>query len=88
MISMIYIGIIRSFLHSEGYEFKGWSMTEGSSKIDFGLTLYDPETSRGGSQSACEYYGQGPFLTSLSLMADLRRVSPHETLYAVWEPIV
>ncbi len=73
--------------YRKGYEFKGWSTTEGSNEVDFGLSLYDPKTSPGPYGDKCERYGQGPFLTSLSLMREVRLVKAHQPLYAVWEPI-
>ena len=71
----------------EGYEFKGWSKTEGSKEVDFVPEPYDPEKGWGLGAEIFSWLGIEPYLTSLGSFGEMRRLEPHETLYAVWEPI-
>ena len=69
-----------------GYTFKGWSLEEGSSEVEFGVTMFDPTT-----VAKLQYYEgdhmfmQEPYLCSLSTVGDWLRFTPDQTLYAVWE---
>lgn len=76
----------------DGYEFKGWSMTEGSDTVDFAAWLFDPYSADNayfgyfdGIEDA-RYYN-APYMASLSTAEEMIRITPYMPLFAVWEPI-
>ena len=70
----------------EGYTFKGWSLEEGSSEVEFGVTMFDPTTVPELQEAAGRNkFMQEPYLCSLSTVGDWLRFTPNQTLYAVWE---
>ncbi len=69
-----------------GYTFKGWSLEEGSSEVEFGVTMFDPTTVPELQEAAGRNkFMQEPYLCSLSTVGDWLRFTPDQTLYAVWE---
>ncbi len=66
----------------EGYTFKGWSLEEGSSEVEFGVTMFDPTLVPELQSYRCMWE---PYLCSLSTVGDWLRFTPNQTLYAVWE---